>query len=153
MKMTKKAFQFLCLGLALILSNALYAQSGEGKQGRGQKEPMTAEQRAQKMTDRQKAELGLDDAQYQKVLDINKKHAAKMDGLRNKSSEEREKQKAEMQKLEASRQADLNKVLTPEQYEKFKMNKEKKKEKMKSRKGGHPGGLKGKGKTPDKQED
>ncbi|MFM9951489.1 MAG: hypothetical protein ACKV1O_26375 [Saprospiraceae bacterium] len=149
MKITKKAFQFLILGLALILSNALYAQSGEGKQGRGQKEPMTAEQRAQKMTDRQKTELGLDDAQYQKVLDINKKHAAKMDGIRKKSRAEREKQKAEMQTLEASRQADLNKVLTPEQYEKFKMNKEKKKEKMKARKGGHPG----KGKAPGKQED
>lgn len=152
--MTKKAFQFLCLGLALILSNALYAQSGEGKQGRQQKQPMTAEERAQKMTDRQKAELGLDDAQYQKVLDINKKHAAKLDGLHKKSREDHAKQKEEIQTLEASRQAELNKVLTPEQYEKFKTNKEMKKEKMKSRKGGRPGGKgKGKGQTPDKQED
>lgn len=152
MKMTKKAFQFLCLGLALILTNALAAQSGSEKQGRGQKEPMTAEQRAQKMTDRQKAELGLDDAQYQKVLDINKKHAVKMDGIHKKAREEREKRQAEMQTLEAARQTELNKVLTPEQYEKFKMNKEKQKEKMKGRKGGHPG-HEGKGKAPDKQED
>ncbi len=152
MKITKKAFQFLCLGLALILSNALYAQSGDEKQGRGQKEPMTAEERAQKITDRQKAELGLNDDQYGKVLDINKKHAAKMEVVHEKARVEREKRKAEMQTLEASRQAELNKVLTPEQYEQFKMNKEKKKEKMKSHKGDRPGHP-GKGKGSGKQED
>lgn len=147
MKMSKKAFQILCLGLTLFMANALQAQT-EGKPM--QRTPMTAEERAQKQTDRQKEELGLNDEQYEKALNINKGHAKKLETLREAGKEDREKMKADAKAIEDSREAELKAVFTDEQYKKYQQNKQEKVDKLRERKG--KGKLEKKGKFPRKQD-
>ncbi len=153
MKVTKKAFQFLCLGLALLIGNGLSAQTESAKPQNGARKPMTAEERAMKRTDKQKAELGLSDDQYKKVLELNRKQAKDMESMRTDAKEEHEKRAEKMKAKESDHEAEMSKILTPEQYQKFKANKENRRDKMKSHhKGGRKPGEKGKQRAPKQEE-
>ncbi len=152
MKMTKKAFQLFVLAFALLFAGALNAQSETTKPNPERRQPMSADEMAKKRTDHQKETLGLSDEQYQKVYEINKKGAEKSMALRKEAREDREARMKEAQAMEAEQMAQMNKVLTPEQYEKYKMGKEKNKEKMKERRGPRPEGG-GRGKGPGNKED
>ncbi|MDF2435774.1 MAG: hypothetical protein K0Q95_150 [Bacteroidota bacterium] len=87
----------------------------------------TPEERADNMTARMTKALALNAEQQQKVKT--------MILQREKEKEElREKAKGSQEKMQASIEADLQKILTPEQFDKFKKNQEEMKKKRLERK-------------------
>lgn len=77
----------------------------------GENDKLTAEERANKRTEKMKSELSLTDAQTKSVYDINLAHILQMDKYREEQKALHEKMKAEK---EATR-AKLRGVLTTEQ--------------------------------------
>lgn len=126
--MKKSALIVLLVGL---VSFGGFAQDRSQRKARGQKEDRvqkqekaqkeervqkgerpTPEKRAEMQTKRMQEELGLDDAQYQKVYAINLNRAKQN---HEKVDERRELMKAEREAY----QKDLQEVLTPEQMKKL----------------------------------
>jgi hypothetical protein len=87
---------------------------------------------AQKMSDNMKAELSLTDAQYGKVLDINKGFADKAAEVRKASTDKKANAQA-VKALNDDREAQLKGVLTADQYKTYLAKKEEKKKAMKGR--------------------
>ena len=81
---------------------------------------------AQRMTDNMKTELSLTDAQYTKVLGINKDFAAKTAEAR-KASTDRAAVAKSVQGLNDEREKQLKTVLTDEQYKNYLVKKDEKK--------------------------
>ena len=77
---------------------------------------LTPEQRAQKMAERQKELLNLNDDQYRQVLEINTNHAWKHEEQRKIIRAQREQHRQMAQDIENSRLAELRKVLNDDQY-------------------------------------
>ncbi len=145
MKIMNQAIQMLTLGLILVCSISLNAQPGQAR-GKGDARPqLTPEERAQKMTDRQKENLGLSDEQYKKVLEINKNHALKYEAQRAEAQKARETRQATAQEIEASRETELRKVLTDEQFARFQQNKQQMRDKAQERKTQGPPPHRGRG--------
>ncbi|MHA3789268.1 hypothetical protein ACX0HA_13750 [Flavobacterium hauense] len=96
---------------------------------------------AQKMTDGMKTELSLTDAQYTKVLDVNKNFESKRDEAR-KSSTDRKQVAQTVKSLNEEREANLKKILTEDQYKLYLAKKEEKKKAMMQRFGGNKAGAK-----------
>ena len=134
MRKMKQSIQVALLGIALVFSVALSAQSGPppGKPGEG-KPRMSAAERAQKHTDRMKESLGLDEKQYKKVLEINQEQAKKVEAQHLEAQKERERRQAAMKEMEASHEKRMKEVLTEEQYVKYLVQKEQMKGKAKAR--------------------
>lgn len=87
---------------------------------------------AQKMTDNMKTELTLTDAQYAKVLDINKNFAGKATEAR-KASTDRKVTSEAVKGLNEEREAKLKTVLTEEQFKTYLAKKEEKKKAARDR--------------------
>ncbi|PZR22160.1 MAG: hypothetical protein DI539_06135 [Flavobacterium psychrophilum] len=87
---------------------------------------------AQKMTDNMKTELTLTDAQYTKVLDINKDFVAKSADAR-KASTDRAVTAKSVQGLNEEREKQLKTVLTEEQYKNYLLKKDEKKKMVRQR--------------------
>lgn len=132
MRTMKQSIQAALLGIALVCSTALAAQSNPAGPGPGQPQ-LTPAERAQKHTDRMKASLGLDEKQYAKVLEINKDHAQKMEAQRLEAQKERERRQAAMKEMEAAHEKRMKEILTEEQYVKFLVQKEQMKGRAKAR--------------------
>lgn len=81
---------------------------------------------AQKMTDNMKTELSLTDAQYAKVLEINKNFADKTAEAR-KATIDKKQGGASIKELNEEREAKFKTVLTKEQYKTYLIKKEEKK--------------------------
>ena len=90
---------------------------------------------AQKMTDGMKTELSLTDAQYTKVLDVNKDFESKRDEAR-KSTTDRKQVAQAVKSLNEEREANLKNILTEDQYKLYLAKKEEKKKAMMQRFGG-----------------
>lgn len=143
-KMMKQAIQFLFLGLALVLATSAFAQR-QGRPGPEGRTQMSAEERAKMMTDRQKENLGLTEEQYKKVLEINTNHALKYEAQRAEVQKAREARMNTAKDIEASREAELRKVLNDEQFNKMQQNKQQMREKAQERKTQGPPQRKGQG--------
>lgn len=78
--------------------------------------------KAIEITDNMKEDLNLSDNQYDQVLEINKYYLKKMDNLRN-GNEPGSGMREELVKMKSEWDKDLEKILTPEQFEKYKENK------------------------------
>lgn len=111
-----------------------FAQRGQGSQ---QKEPMTPEQRAEKMTMKMTEELGLSEDQKQKIYQINLENAEKRQVQREAMEEERKAKREEMQAQTKAQNEQIVAILTPEQKTKWE---EVKKENRKEIRGGTRGG-------------
>lgn len=83
----------------------------------------TPEERAKNQTDKMKTELGLTDAQYDQVYNINLGIDQKNEGVRNSTMSEEEKKKSLKMNNEA-RESMLKEALTPEQFTKLQEKKE-----------------------------
>jgi periplasmic protein CpxP/Spy len=93
-----------------------FAQRGQGSR---QKESMTPEQRAEKMTMKMSDELGLSEDQKQKIYEINLENAEKRQAQREAMEEERNAKRAEMQAQMKKQNEEIEAVLTPEQKDKW----------------------------------
>lgn len=87
---------------------------------------------AQRMTDNMKAELSLTDAQYAKVLDINKDFTAKSAEARKASTDKAAVGKSVVT-LNEEREKQLKTVLTDEQYKNYLLKKDEKKKMARQR--------------------
>jgi len=79
---------------------------------------LSAEERAQKRTEKMTADLGLNAEQQAQVAAINRKYADIVDEMRTQEKADKDVRRAEAQKRIAERDAELKAVLTPEQYTK-----------------------------------
>lgn len=87
---------------------------------------------AQKITDNMKTELSLTDAQYAKVLDINKSFTEKSAEVRKASTDKKANAQA-IKTLNEDRETQLKTVLTDDQYKTYLAKKEEKKKAMRAR--------------------
>lgn len=124
----KTTLKLTTLLLTLTFVSPLMAQStSEEENGGG--ENLTAEQRAEKRTEKMTTELSLTEAQKTKVYQINLEHIVQMDKYH-------EEQKALKEKMKAEREATRGKikaVLTPEQNVIFDQKAEEHKQKQEDR--------------------
>jgi len=108
----KKAALFIS---GLILSATVSLAQGRGPCGGGGGGPWeSAEEKAQFQTERMKTLLDLTEEQQLQVQEINLKYA-------QEAEEARKKMDAERQKRRDAKQAELEKILTAEQIEKFQL--------------------------------
>ena len=95
------------MALCLLAGTSAFAQ--DSKKAPADRERPTAEQMAQKKTERMAEKLKLDEAQSKKLYDVNLQEAKDMQVQAQKMHENR---KAQAQKMKS--------ILTPEQYEQWK---------------------------------
>ncbi|WP_028978197.1 hypothetical protein [Sporocytophaga myxococcoides] len=129
----KKIVSFIAF--SLLLTFASFAQQQQKHQPTDQKEPKTPEEKAQKHSAHLAKELGLTPDQTAQIKTIILNREQKQDEIKAKYKDAPNK-KGQHQELEAAKnssEAEIEKVLTPEQLAKFK---EKKSEKQNAKQGG-----------------
>jgi periplasmic protein CpxP/Spy len=104
--------KIITLGLALTISFAMHAQRGQGHQ----RNPGDA---AKAQTEKMKTELNLTDEQYASVRSINFEFAKKASTLRADSSISRDQRHNQLKTIRQEKNAELNKILTKEQQQKW----------------------------------
>jgi periplasmic protein CpxP/Spy len=104
-----KTRKIIMFAAALLVAMAASAQNVPAK---GKRTPKTPEEKAKKQTEWMKKDLQLTDDQAQQIEEINLKYAKKAEARK-------EALKAEHEKFKGEKEADLKKVLTPDQYAKF----------------------------------
>ncbi len=134
MKLAKK-IMFSCLMLLLGVSS-IYAQKHASKHGN-----MNPEERAKKHTERMTEQLGLSDAQANKVYSINLEYDQKRKSL-FEGTTDKEAAKGQMKTLRANQKAAIEAVLTPTQVTQLETIKAERKGKRGEHKGHSKGGKK-----------
>lgn len=122
-----KKIAFLTVLFSLI-GAAGFAQADYGK-----REQMSAEERAQKITDKMKTEFKLSDEQTRKIASVNLEKAKEMDVLREENKSHREQMKNKLQTIQEEREQEYKKILSSEQFATYNKKKEARKEKMMKR--------------------
>jgi Spy/CpxP family protein refolding chaperone len=118
----------------LAASSALYAQMGPGQEqasgqsGHGQGQPMTADQRLQRMT----KQLNLSDAQQQQIKPILENEAKQMQTLHDDSSLSQPDRMNKMMQIRQDSSSQIKPILNSDQQQKY--------EEMMNRRGRGPGG-------------
>lgn len=124
-----KPFTFLLAGIAALLLLPTLSQAQETE-----RERLTAEERAQALTDSMTVQLKLSEAQQSEVYDINMKYAEKMETLRSsaKGNGRRARMKAmkAMKQLRQDKNADMEEVLSEEQFETYITKQEERRERI-----------------------
>ena len=114
------------LSLCLLLSAAASAQQ------LAELKKTTPEQRASLLTDMMKARLQLKESQVSKVHDINLKYAKKMQPILE-GSDRPFKEVWELKEVNHGKEAELKKVLTPDQFKQYLEAKDELRQKMEQR--------------------
>jgi len=128
-----KLFKFKAIaGLFLLFLAFAVSQPGRAQDKADMLKNSTPEQRAKMQTDLLQTKLGLDTNQVVKVQAINLAAAQKMDPVLKGDGGKLAKFR-QMREIESTRDKDLKKVLTAEQYKQYEAAKEEIKEKMKER--------------------
>lgn len=111
--------KILFAAVALMFSVTLFAQGSQ----RGERREFKPKEMATRMADGLKKELELNDEQYKSVYNLYLKRGEEMKARRSKAQQgqqvDREARRAEMQKQQQAMNAELRKILTPEQYTKY----------------------------------
>lgn len=119
-----KKIAFLTV-FTLSTAVAIFAQAD-----RGERERMTAEERAKKITEKMKTEFKLSDEQTRKIAAVNLDKAKKTDALREENKSHREEMKDKLQAIHEEREQEYKKIFTSEQFAAYTKKKEARKEKM-----------------------
>ena len=111
--------KILFAAVALIFSVSMFAQAPQ----RGERREFKPEEMATRMADGMKKELNLNDEQYKSVYNLYLKRGEEMKARRDKGQQgqqvNREARREEMKKNQEAMNAELKKILTPEQYTKY----------------------------------
>lgn len=111
--------KILFAAVALIFSVSMFAQAPQ----RGERREFKPEEMATRMADGMKKELNLNDEQYKSVYNLYLKRGEEMKARRDKGQQgqqvDREARREEMKKNLEAMNAELKKILTPEQYTKY----------------------------------
>ena len=101
-------------GLGMLLTTGVTAQQ------RGmQRQSITAEQRAERMTQDLKKELNLNEQQTNQVAEINRRTTQEMEQVRNNQTLSRQERRAQMHQIQERRTAQINALLSEQQRGKF----------------------------------
>jgi len=137
MKKAKKLMVIMIPCMLLIIVQAARAQDASKAEMKAEATKMikesTPEQRAMLQTGMMKNKLKLDSAQVIQVQAINLKYAEKLDPVL-KGDERKLKQLRDMMAIQKAKDADLKKVLTPDQNKQYEAMKDEMKEKLKEAK-------------------
>ncbi len=110
--MKKKNLVYAVVVFAVLMGgSAVYAQD----QGSAQKQPMTAEQRLQKMT----KQLNLTDEQKEQIMPILENEQKEMQAMREDSSLSRSDRTSKMQQLRQGTSSQIKPVLNQDQQQKY----------------------------------
>ena len=123
--MNLKTFRWMFFASLFMVSLNLYAQHDHGKAMNS-----TPEERANKLTDWMKKNLGLNDNQVSQVQALNLKYAQQNESLKGGTDTKEQKMKT-MKANETARDAELKGILTADQYKKWQAKKSETKEHMK----------------------
>lgn len=139
--------KFILAAFALMFSVSMFAQQPQ----RGERREFKPEEMATRQAEHMKKELSLDDKQYKSVHALFLKRNEEMKAqFANRHQEgqqvDRETRRAEMIKKQEAMDAELKKILTSEQYTKYKEMQ--KKEQERRRQGGPHGPHGGPGMPP-----
>lgn len=131
------------LMIALFMIGGVVMAQGQ----RGEHKKMTPAERAEKMTERMVKEYSLNDAQKKQLLEVNLARCEKMDARMSMSpdvngkkdgkkapqmtKEEREKMRAEMKNANDEYNAQLQKIMTEEQYASYTKKQSEREQRMK----------------------
>lgn len=149
----------LLLSFAIISGGLIFAQQNQPRLTPEQREAKRAEMH-QKMDDRQKEhlakmqkDLNLSNAQVQQIQALQDKNRAEREANMQKHEKMRAEKMEQMKAKRAEHDAEMQKILTPDQYKKWQQqrveNMQNRMDKMKMR-DGKRGGSRGKGmKNPD----
>jgi len=116
--MKKKLVHTAVIFAVMAGGTAVYAQmdqSGSGQYGRGQGQPMTADQRLQRMT----KQLDLSDAQQQQIKPILENETQQMQSLREDSSLSQQDRWSKMQQIRQSTSEKIKPILNADQQQKY----------------------------------
>lgn len=102
-------------------------------QAQGRMGNMTPEKMAQMETSRMVKQLKLNSETEAKVADINLKYAKMMSDMRSDQSIDRKDMRQKMQEMQADKDKDLQTVLTPEDFAKYKKQREEMRQRMMER--------------------
>ncbi len=117
---------FAAVSLWLVLAPAATAQQ------LADLKKTTPEERAAVLTEMMKAKLSLSDSQLSQVRDINLKYAKKMQPILE-GSERPLREMWEMKEVNQDKEAELKKVLTPEQFQHYLASKAEMREQFETR--------------------
>ncbi len=107
MKISKKVF--IAVSVLVMGMSSLHAQRPSGH-------PFDPEKRAEKQTAMMAEKLSLDEKQAEVVQEINLKYAEQQKAKREEMKAEREAARAARKQMRESQKAELQEVLTPEQF-------------------------------------
>ncbi|MFT4072365.1 MAG: hypothetical protein QM654_10675 [Dysgonamonadaceae bacterium] len=116
--------------IAALMIGGLQAQDVRPGKGR---ERLSAEQMAQKETERITKEFKLDNNTAKKISDINLKYAKKQDELRKNRVQDREKMRQNMMDLSIQKDKEFESVLSPKDFSAYKKQREERRMKMMNR--------------------
>lgn len=128
-----KAITILTTTLFLLLTFAVSAQRTDSRQ------KMTPEQQATKMVEKMTTQLQLNAKQQKELTTYYTETFKKRAEARQKNMDNKDSMRENMKKERDAADAQLKKILTPDQYKKYKADEEKRKEEMKKR-GDRPNG-------------
>ena len=111
--MKKVIFGIALLGSVLTFSPAAFSQTPNGTNQNGQGGAREPEY------EKLKTDLGLSDDQVTSWKNLEETYKPKMKAIRSNTALSEEDKKTQMKQLHESKQADLKKILTPDQYTKF----------------------------------
>ncbi len=130
----------ICFFLSFWCLLALTAQAQRPASRNAERTPPPAEERARKMTEKLRTDLGLSPEQAEKVYQINLQAAQTHDEHRQARTAERAEMRDQMQAVETARDESLRQVLDDAQQKRYETLKAERQEKrqgrMKNRRGG-----------------
>ena len=130
----KKLMTTIVIGLMIAFISPVMAQNkNQDQPKKNEHKKLTAEEKAQKRTDKMKEELGLSDEQVKKVYDINLKHIKEMEAIHKEMKKLHDQAKT----TRDNTKAEFDEVFTDEQKAKAEELRKKRKEKMKEKHKGH----------------
>lgn len=117
MQAKKFKYRLLASALSICIMSIAFSTSANAQNGNGMMQ-MSPADRATAQTNKMKTELSLTDAETTQVSAINLKYAQKADSLYKAPGDRSEKMPA-MQSIQSSKMAEMQSVLTPDQYTKY----------------------------------
>ena len=130
----KKVVAIVALMGCMVVGNSSLAQ--DGRSGHGERAEKSPVERAEKMTEKMKEDLKLNDEQVEEIKGINTYHAQEMEEIKRKMKALKNEARAERK----AHQAKVNEVLTDEQRKLHEAKMAERKEKRDGKKKGcdHP---------------
>ena len=102
-----------------VLALLLFASTISVMAQKSQAKEMTSEERAEKISQKMKADLGLNEEQYKDILSLNQENALKREAKRDDMKKEIEAKREALKAEKKAYNEDMKAILTTEQYVKY----------------------------------